>query len=74
MGEMRFLSEEGDSKIMWDADNEAEVEGAEAQFDLLIDKGYKAFKVKKDGEAGVEIKKFNPALGKIILVPPIEGG
>ena len=74
MGEMRTLAAEGDLKVMWDPKNEDEVEAANEQFDALIDKGYAAYSVKKDGEQGKKITKFSPSAGKIIMVPPIGGG
>lgn len=74
MGIMKILDSTGDSKIMWDPENEDEVDGAEAQFDVLIEKGFSAYAVKKDGEKGRKIKKFTPNAGKIIMVPSIAGG
>lgn len=89
MGELRILTsyqkvepdlvpehmrKAGDTKVIWDPDNDDEVDAAEAQFDSLIDKGFKAFKVKKDGDKGTQIKKFKPDLGKIIMVPALVAG
>ena len=74
MGEMRIISGEGDTKMLWDPANEDEVEAAEAQFDALVEKGFTAFKVKKDGEKGKKITKFDEDAGKIIMVPRIVGG
>lgn len=74
MGEMRIISGEGDTKMLWDPANEDEVAAAEEQFDRLIDKGFKAYRVKKDGEKGKKIKKFDEDAGKIILVPRMVGG
>lgn len=74
MGEMRCLDKTGDLKVMWDPKNEDETEAAEAQFDSLVDKGYKAFSVKKDGEKGKQISKFDSDAGKIIMVPALVGG
>ena len=74
MGEMRIISGEGDTKMLWDPANEDEVEAAEAQFDALVEKGFTAFKVKKDGEKGKKITKFDEDAGKIIMVPKIIGG
>jgi len=75
MGEMRCMSEWGDTKVLWDPKNEDEVEAAEEQFDRLMDKGFTAYAVtKKDGEKGKKITKFNPKAGKIIMVPEIVGG
>jgi len=64
----------GDLKLIWDPENEDEVELAQKQFDEAKEKGFLAFKVKKDGETGKQIKKFDPDAEKIIMTPPIAGG
>jgi len=74
MGEMRILDGSGDTKVVFDPENEDEVEAAEAQFDSLIEKGFTAYSVKKDGSQGKIMKKFNPKAGKIIMIPQLEGG
>lgn len=90
MGEMRIITSmaqdevkrlpanmrrSGDTKVMWDPDNEDEVEAAEAQFDSLIERGFQAFKVDKKGEqTGKPIKRFKPKIGKLIMVPALAGG
>jgi ribosomal protein L19E len=90
MGEMRIITSmaqdevkklpphmrrSGDSKVIWDPKNDDEVEAAQAQFDVLIDKGFKAYKVDKKGDkTGSPIKTFNPKVGKLIMVPAIQGG
>jgi len=74
MGELHYLSEEGDTKVIWNPDNQDEVDAAEAQFDTLAEKGFTAFAVKKDGEKGKKITTFEPNAGKIIMVPKIGGG
>lgn len=74
MGELRIMGSKGDTKVIWDPDNEDEVEAAEEQFDNLMAKDFLAFKVKKDGEKGSKIKKFDPDAGKIIMTPPLAGG
>jgi len=74
MGEMAILGKEGDTKVVWDPENEDEVSAAEAQFDTLISRKFLAFKVKKNGEKGAQIKKFDPEAGMIILCPVVQGG
>ena len=74
MGELRCMSKWGDTKVLWDPKNEDEVEAAEEQFDNLIEKGFTAYAVKKDGERGRKITEFNPKAGKIIMIPVIVGG
>jgi ribosomal protein L19E len=74
MTELRVLSSIGDTKVIFDPDNDDEVAAAKVQYKTLIDKGFKAFKVKKSGERGKKMKKFDKDAGKIIMVPPIIGG
>lgn len=74
MGELRCMSELGDTKIIWDPKNDDEVEAAELQFDALIEKGFMAYSVKKGGDKGKTIKTFDPDAGKIIMIPKIVGG
>ncbi len=75
MGEMRVLTaEEGDQKVVWDENNEDQVEVAKMTFDKLKGKKYIAYKVDKKGEQTKVMKKFDPKAGKLIMVPPIAGG
>ena len=74
MGEMRILNTEGDLKVIWDPNNEDEVQAAEEQFDSLKEKGYNAYSVKKNGRKNVMIDEFDPEAGKIIMTPAIVGG
>jgi len=74
MGELAIIDGTGDTKVLWDKNNEDEVEAAEEQFDTLIEKGFTAYSVKKDGEKGKKITKFDSDAGKIIMVPKIIGG
>jgi hypothetical protein len=74
MGEMRVLNSEGDQKVVWDKDNEDQVEVAEMTFDKLKAKNYRAYSVKKDGSQNKELKKFNPKAEALIMVPAIAGG
>jgi len=64
----------GDLKMIWDSENEDEVELAEKQFDEAKKKGFLAFKTKKDGSKGKQIEKFDSDAEKIIMIPPIAGG
>ena len=74
MGEMQVLDEKGDTKHIWDPENEDEVNAAEDLFDQLVEKGYKAFQVDKKGEKSKPMRKFDQDAGKVILVPPMMGG
>lgn len=74
MGELRILDETGDTKLIWDQENEDEVEAAEATFDKLTGKGHKAFRVDGKGEKDKGMKKFDSKAEKLILVPPMQAG
>lgn len=74
MGEMQVLDEKGDTKHIWDPEKEDEVNAAEALFDELVGKGYKAYNVDKKGERAKPMRRFDPDAGKVILAPPAIGG
>lgn len=74
MGTMRIIDRSGDTKIIWDADKKDEVEAAKNTFAELTDKGYIAYEVKKDGEPGEIVKRFDKKAEKLILAPPMQGG
>ncbi len=74
MGEMFSMDKTGDSKTIWDPENEDEVEAAKNSFDELTDKGYSAFDVKAAGRKGARMNKFDPEAGKVIMVAPLQGG
>lgn len=74
MGELKVLDMSGDTKHIWDSEKNDEVEAMEALFEELTEKGYKAFKVDKDGDKGKKMKKFDPDAEKMIMVPPLQGG
>ena len=74
MGELREIGPQGDTKVIWDADKEDEVSVAQNTFDDLKDKGYYAYKVKKDGDKGRVITRFDPDAEKIIMAMPMRGG
>lgn len=69
-----FMSDEGDSRIIWDPDNPDEVDAARATFDKLTGKGYQAYAVRRGGEKGERVRKFSPELERIILAPQTVGG
>ena len=72
---MSVLGREGDTKVIWDANNPDEVDAARRTFDDLRRRGFTAFSVKgKDGERDRVITTFDPAAERIILVPRVAGG
>jgi hypothetical protein len=64
----------GDTKLIWDPDNEHEVAAARKMFNSLRDKRFLAFKVGEKGRKGEQITTFDPSLEKIIMSPAIAGG
>lgn len=72
---LAIIDETGDTKVIWDPNNEDEVDAAKAQFKALKKKGYLAYAVKgKDGAKGEQIHEFDPEAGRIILAPALQGG
>jgi hypothetical protein len=74
MGELSVLDRTGDTKIIWDSAQDAEVDAARAAFDDLKKRGYAAFSVTKKGDKGELMKKFDPDAEKIIMAPALQGG
>lgn len=75
-GLMEFMGPEGDTKKIWDPNNEDEVEDARRTFDYLVkEKKYRAYHVTgKDGDKGEPMDEFDPECGRMILIPAMQGG
>jgi hypothetical protein len=73
---MAIMGKPGDTKVIWDPDSPDEVNAVRTQFDALVrTKRYKAFRVDgKYGERGEQMDQFDPEAGRIIFVPPMQGG
>ena len=74
MRELAVMDNTGDTKTIWDADNKDEVEIARDTFDRLKKKGYMIYHVKKGGEQGEVMHKFDPEAEKMIAVPKVVAG
>jgi hypothetical protein len=74
MGELRKLGPSGDTKIIWDSDQKAEIEVARNAFNKLKEEGYFAYEVKSDGDKGIVIDEFDREAEKIIMALPMRGG
>jgi len=75
MGELRIMGRPGDTKLIWDIENEAETENAKRTFDDLVAKGFTGFEVKgRKGEKGERMAAFDADAGAIIMVPRLAGG
>lgn len=74
IGELAVMDQTGDTKIIWDSENEDEVAVAKATFDSLVKKGYAGYSVKRDGEKNEVIRQFDPTAEKLIMAPAMVGG
>lgn len=77
MGAMHELSElnhTGDTKTLWNPDNETEVEIAKHAFNEFRRKGFSLFRVDTEGGKGKLMTEFDPEAAKMIAVPRIVGG
>ncbi|MBA7687244.1 hypothetical protein ES703_95705 [subsurface metagenome] len=74
MGSLSILDPSvGDLRVIWDSENEDEIELAKKQFKEAKEKGFTAYRVKKSGKKGEKLEDFDPHAEKIIMVPPVEG-
>lgn len=76
-GKLRFavLDASGDTKHLWNSDIPAEVAAAKALFEALTAQGYSAFRVTdKKGEAGEQVRAFDPSHERLIFTPRMQGG
>lgn len=74
-GTMAVLDQTGDSKIIWNSENEDEVAAARNQFNELVStKKFAAYRVNRAGNKGEQIRKFDQEAEAIIMVPPMVGG
>ena len=73
-GELCIIDSTGDTKMIWNPNNDAETEAARATFTSLKKKGYIGYSVKPDGEKGTVLSDFDPNAEKIIMAPPMRGG
>lgn len=68
------LDHTGDSRIIWDPDNDDEVEAARQQFNTLVKKRFQAWSVNRKGDRDKNLTEFDPEAEKIIFTPPFVGG
>ena len=71
---MAVMDDTGDTKVIWDPENQDEVDNAKQTFNNLKGKGYLAYKVIGKGDKGEVIDRFDRHLEKIIMSPPMKGG
>ena len=64
----------GDLKIIWDPENEDEVDHARKTFKKMRKKGFAAYAVDDDGGKTDFLTEFDPAIERMILSPVPSGG
>lgn len=73
MNEMSILSAEGDTKCFWDPSNPESVSAASDTFATYSSRGYRAFAM-SSGTEGEVMSGFDPSVGSILFIPPLQGG
>lgn len=74
---LAVMNRTGDTKTIWDPNNADEVASAREQFDRLVaTKKFSAFRVSNEdpNKQGQRMTEFDPSAGRIIFVPPVQGG
>lgn len=78
---MDVLDRTGHTSVEWDPDEPMSVKAARAKFDELRGQGYSAFAIEADEDEGVTVEKkgrridaFDPRVGKVMMIPHLQGG
>lgn len=71
---MYILCESGDDRITWNKENGKEAKEAKAEFNKLIDQGYKAYSVNSSGKKNKRIHEFDVDAEEIMMVPKTSRG
>ena len=69
-----IMDETGDTKHIWNPDNEFETENARKMFTDFRKKRYMIYKANADGSKGTVMHEFDPNAEKMIMVPAVVGG
>jgi hypothetical protein len=74
VGEMNVMDSSGHKQLKWDRDRPDEIAAMTQLFDRLVGQGYSGFASKKKMEAKHAIRKFDPTMEELVMVPKIVGG
>lgn len=72
-GVLEVMDAGGDTKHRWNPTNADEVACAKALFDACVKKGMTVFRQGGAGK-GARLDEFDPAAGRMIAVPRLQGG
>lgn len=73
MNEFKVLDPEGHSSVSWDPTDVEEVERARRNYEALVRRGYRAFRLDNQTEGRVQ-ERFDPDEKQSLLVPPLHAG
>jgi hypothetical protein len=65
---MRVLDDNGDTRLVWNRRDQAEVDEARAKFDEYIKKGHRAYVCRSDGTKGRRVETFDSMMEELILM------
>lgn len=78
---MQIMDRTGHTTVTWNPDDAGSIKDAAKKFKEMIDQGYTAFAmdlVSTNGvtveQKGKRITSFDPAAGKIMMIPQLVGG
>lgn len=64
---LQILDESGDQRLIWDADNKAEIARAAKKFAEYLEKGWKPYAITVNGKRGKRIHSFDPEREEIVF-------
>ncbi len=77
---MNVMDHSGHTTVTWDPEDAASVEDARREFRRLVREGHQAFRMEAQGDnvvvenKGERMTEFDPAAGRIMMVPHRVGG
>lgn len=71
---LAILDKTGDTKVMWEVEDDTSVVAAAEAFLAKVEAGYTAYAIKDGGAEAEVIKNFDKTAEKIILTPQFIGG
>lgn len=74
MGVHIVMDRSGDTRHEFDTADAKAVARAEARFEELTGKGFRAVALGKDGGTGKLIGKFDPQVEQTLFIPQLQGG
>jgi len=73
MGVIRWMSAEGDTQVAWNEADTATMERAQRMIERAFEEGRGVFAIDENG-VGVRLRRFDPSVREIVVIPQIKGG